>query len=105
MDRYLIIDLQENSVITTNNVAFPDETDGASTRYENLHDAIDGLQAEVECLYEYEAKIEEIFQGGEHVEKCVVCGEYFPLDELEDTSMGKVCDKCKRGIESREGKI
>ena len=38
-------------------------------------------------------------------EKCAWCGETFDKTELSNTSAGRVCHKCKKAIESKEGPI
>ena len=39
----------------------------------------------------------------DELSKCEWCGEEFDESELEDTELGKVCYRCKKGIESKEG--
>lgn len=41
----------------------------------------------------------------DELSKCEWCGEEFDESELEDTELGKVCYRCKKGIESREGQL
>ena len=36
-------------------------------------------------------------------ETCELCKEVFEKSELVDTELGKICHRCKRGIESKEG--
>ena len=41
----------------------------------------------------------------DELSKCEWCGEEFDESELEDTELGKVCYRCKKGIESKEGSM
>lgn len=41
----------------------------------------------------------------EELTKCEWCGEEYEDSELEDTELGKICHRCKLGIESKEGPL
>ena len=52
-----------------------------------------GTKEALNCLEDFEE---------EETEKCVWCGDYFPIDELhKEKDMGYICNHCKQGLESR----
>ena len=96
MERYLILDLQDNMVASTQKLEFPDINEGWSVACRDIHEAIDEMESTLEDLRKIVAKRERT---------CSWCGEEFESSELKETAMGKMCDRCVRGVESREGEI
>ena len=56
-------------------------------------------------LKEVKTPIEESLDVDDDLEKCAWCGEEFESSELENTSIGRICFRCKKAIESKEGPL
>ena len=53
----------------------------------------------------FERLFPKLTESEEELRRCDWCDEFYATEELEDTDFGKICYKCKKAIESKEGPI